>query len=58
MGFGEIAKSKEELIDLVTNYISSSCIMSEKYKKRVDEFFIFKDNNNCQRIYEEIIKMS
>lgn len=57
MGFGEIAKSQDELIKLVTDYISSSCVMCEKYEKRVNEFFLLKDNKNCQRIYEEIIKI-
>lgn len=57
MGFGEIAKSKEELIKLVTGYISSSCEMSDKYKLRVDSFFLFKDRHNCKRIYDEILKL-
>lgn len=57
MGFGEIVKSQGELVKLVTDYISSSCVMSDKYRKRVDEFFLYRDKNNCRRIYEEINKM-
>ena len=31
--------------------------MEDKYKKRVDKFFKYKDNKNCERVYNEIIKM-
>ena len=51
MGFGEIAKTQEGLINLIFNYINSDCEMKEKYKKRVDEFFEYnEDKNNCKRV--------
>lgn len=57
MGFGEIAKTKDDLVSLVIEYMKDSCKMKDKYIARVDEFFLYKDKNNCQRIYEQIIKI-
>ena len=57
MGFGEIAKSKDDLVSLVIEYMKSSCKMKEKYINRVDEFFTYKDTNNCKRIHDEISKL-
>ena len=28
--------------------------MKEIYKERVEDFYKFKDKNNCKRVYEEI----
>ena len=59
MGFGEIAKTQEGLINLIFNYINSNCEMKEKYKKRVDEFFEYnEDKNNCKRVYDFILNDS
>ena len=57
MGFGEIAKNKDDLVSLVIEYMKSSCKMKEKYINRVDEFFTYKDANNCKRIHDEISKL-
>lgn len=57
MGFGEIAKTKDDLVSLVIEYMKSSCKMKEKYIKRVNEFFMYKDANNCKRIHDEISKL-
>ena len=29
----------------------------KKYIDRVNKFFKYQDDNNCKRVYEEIIKM-
>ena len=31
--------------------------MKELYKKRVDNFYMFNDKNNCKRVYEAIRKL-
>ena len=53
-GFGEVTYSKEELIDLLVDYMKNGCKMKPKYKKRADEFFAFSDHDNCKRVYERI----
>lgn len=54
MGFGDIIKTEEELFDKIHYYLENNCTMEEKYVKRVDGFFKFKDQNNCKRVYEWI----
>lgn len=58
MGFGEIAKSSEGLVNLIMNYVNHDCKMKDKYKQRVDDFFEFRDKNNCQRVYNFILNDS
>ena len=54
MGFGEICKSEEELVDLIIEYLENNCEIKEKYSKRVNDFFVFSDKNNCKRVHEAI----
>lgn len=51
MAFGEICHDNEELIDQLIDYMKNDCKMKPEYVKRVDDFFKFSDNNNCERIY-------
>jgi CDP-glycerol glycerophosphotransferase (TagB/SpsB family) len=54
MGFGEISKSENELVDLIIEYIENDCKIKEKYSKRIDGFYEFRDRNNCMRVYDKI----
>ena len=54
MGFGEIARTEEELINLVIEYVENDCMMKDKYSKRIKEFFFFNDTNNCKRVHDKI----
>ena len=54
MGFGEVISEEDKLIDVINEYLINNCEMSDEYKKRVDNFFKFKDKNNCKRIYNAI----
>ena len=56
MGFGEICTKTEELVDVLCEYMRSGCQMKEKYIARADDFFAYSDHNNCERIYQEILK--
>lgn len=57
MGFGEITKDEDELIDVVGSYLGNNCKMKDIYKERVDNFYMFNDKNNCKRVYEAIRKL-
>lgn len=57
MGMGDICKNEEELVDLIIEYIENHCRIKEKYSKRIDEFFLFNDKNNCKRVHEAIKKV-
>ena len=54
MGFGEISKDENQLINLTIEYLENKCLMKEKYSKRVDEFYAFNDRNNCKRVSRAI----
>lgn len=53
-GFGEITSNESELIDTIDVYIQSNFNLKDKYQNRINKFFSLHDNNNCERIYNEI----
>lgn len=57
MGFGPVCETYENLIKETIKIIEKDCTLEDKYSKRIDSFFKFKDQNNCQRVYEEIKKL-
>ena len=57
MGFGEICKREDDLVNLTIEYMENDCKIKDMYRKRIDDFFIFKDRNNCKRVHEAIEKI-
>ena len=57
MGFGEVITDHDKIIETIIEYMENGCVMKEKYKKRVDNFFAYQDKNNNKRVYDEIMKM-
>jgi CDP-glycerol glycerophosphotransferase (TagB/SpsB family) len=56
MAFGEIVKKRDELVDLLIDYMKNGCKMKQKYIDRANDFYEFDDHNNCKRIFDEKIK--
>ena len=56
MGFGEICTTSAQLVDTLCEYMENGCQMKPEYIARVDDFYHYDDHNNCQRIYDEIMK--
>ena len=56
-GFGEICTDLASLIKTMTNYVANDCNMSSKYKKRVSNFYSIQDDKNCERIYQEMLRI-
>lgn len=54
MGFGEVIKKEDDLIKLIKDYLDNDCEMKENYKKRVDKFYKYNDQNNSKRVYDWI----
>lgn len=54
-GFGEVEYSLETLVERIIEYMESGCELKEKYRKRIESTFPFSDQNNCKRVYEEIL---
>ncbi len=56
MAFGEIAHDNDELIDLLCEYMAEGCVMKDEYVRRADDFFYYRDRNNCERIYDVMME--
>lgn len=56
MALGEIVDNSERLVETICEYMNNECKIKDEYKERVDKFFKYHDYNNCERIYEEIMK--
>lgn len=53
-GFGPVCKTVDQAVDCLIESFEKNFDMDEIYQKRVDEFFIFKDGDNCKRNYEAV----
>ena len=56
-GFGELCYELDSLLDALENAMQNDCKMSEKYLKRVQDFFTFRDGFNCKRLHEAILNL-
>lgn len=56
-GFGQVVYTYEDTVATIISAMENDCQMSELYRNRVDEFFAYRDGNNCARIYNELLKM-
>ncbi|SCG86085.1 bifunctional glycosyltransferase/CDP-glycerol:glycerophosphate glycerophosphotransferase [Methanobacterium congolense] len=56
-GFGPVMESEEELIRFLESALENNFSMDPEYRTRTDDFFILKDDRNCERIYNEIMKL-
>lgn len=57
MGFGEVIKDEDELIDAIEDYLNGDCEMKKVYRDRSDKFYKYNDKNNCKRVYDAILKI-
>ena len=56
-GFGPCAYSHTELIRDVTDIINNQMIPFEMYQNRIDSFFAYRDDHNCERTYSRIVNL-
>ena len=54
-GFGPICKDIKCTINEIILQIKRNCILKGKYLNRIKKFFYFSDENNSERIFEQII---
>ncbi len=55
-GLGPVCYDYETTLQTIIDYVERDCRLEEKYDRRGDEFYRWFDQNNCQRVYEEIRK--
>lgn len=56
--FGYVALNYKKLKQFILDSLESDCAIDEKYKRFSDEVFLFKDTQNCERIFNSINKLS
>lgn len=56
MGFGPICKTNEQIVSELCKYMRNHCQLETVYKDRIEDFFPYSDQNNCQRVYEASIR--
>ena len=50
-GFGEVETDLEGTVNRIIEYMENGCKLKEKYRQRIDNFYVFNDRNNCERVY-------
>ena len=56
-GFGDVCVESEEAVDSIIKIINNGFIVEEKYLNRMNSNFVYKDNKNCERIYNRICEL-
>ncbi len=56
-GLGSVVCSEHQLMEELRLLLEDRFVMPSKYRKRVDDFFTYHDNKNCERIYSSILTM-
>lgn len=56
-GFGEVTYTLEEMVDCLIDYMKNGCQLKDKYRERIDHFFAFNDQNNCERVYQKVCEL-
>lgn len=56
-GFGEVAYNKENIIELIIDYIDDSCKLKPKYETRINMTFKYNDKENCKRVHKKLIEL-
>lgn len=56
-GFGDVCLEIDETVDSIIKIINNNFVAEEKYLNRMDSNFIYRDNHNCERIYNRICEL-
>lgn len=57
-GFGPVTHDLEGTVDAMIDAMRAGCEMQPEYRRRVDSFFAWQDQNNCQRVYEKLTALN
>jgi CDP-glycerol glycerophosphotransferase (TagB/SpsB family)/glycosyltransferase involved in cell wall biosynthesis len=56
-GFGEVEYTYDKLVERILEYMKNGCCLKDEYKQRIDRFFAYHDQNNCERVYKKILAL-
>lgn len=57
-GFGPVVYEEDDLLAYIEKLLAQGSSLEEKYRKRIDTFFEYSDNNNCERTFRAIMRIS
>ncbi len=52
--FGPLVSTEDEVVDYTLRLLAGGMKMEDEYVRRVERFFIPRDDHNCQRVFEAI----
>lgn len=55
-GFGPVVKNQKETVKEIVKSIDQEFKLSLKYQKRLDSFYFYRDNKNCERLLRSILE--
>lgn len=56
-GFGPVVETENSLLDELKKILDDGLRMQEQYRNRIENFYAFHDNNNCERTYFAVKEM-
>lgn len=56
-GFGNVAYTEIELVDLIKKHVKNNCVIGKKYANRINKTFPYNDKNNCERVFNKIFDL-
>lgn len=56
MGFGPVCRTNDEIVNELCKYMRNQCRLEEMYRDRIERFFPYNDQKNCERVYEAAVK--
>ena len=56
MGFGPVCRTNDEIVNELCKYMRNQCQLEETYRDRIEQFFPYSDQKNCERVYEAAVK--
>jgi len=56
-GFGPVCYRENTVIDSIAFFLKSPKAFNHLYQKRFDDFFLYRDTNNCHRVYQAVINL-
>ena len=56
-GFGPVCYDLDSSVSTIIQAIEADCKTEKKYEERIDRFFAYNDQNNCERVFQEILKL-
>lgn len=54
-GFGEVATTARQVVSLLESYANNNFLLKQKYSRRIDETFHYRDHNNCERVLRAVL---